>query len=210
LKRINVTKLYVPDTDLRSQIPDLVPVLSRRGPIRWELIAQQYDQLIRYATAINNRTASTEAILRRFTRAATHPTYQAMLEVGRAQRTIFLCRYLRSRDEQREVNAGLNVVESWNGANVQIHYGKAGDIASNRRDEQEMSVLCLHIAQAAMVHINTLMIQDVLAEDKWAGVLTTEDYRGLTPLIWAHVAMHGEFKLNMLNRLTLSSAVTES
>jgi len=58
-----------------------------------QLIAQQYDQLIKYATAINNRTASTEAILRRFTRAATpRPTYQAMLEVGRAQSTIFLCR----------------------------------------------------------------------------------------------------------------------
>jgi TnpA family transposase len=27
-----------------------------------------------------------------------------------------------------------------------------------------MSVLCLHIVQAAMVYINTLMIQDVLAE----------------------------------------------
>jgi TnpA family transposase len=39
------------------------------------------------------------------------------VEVGRAQRTIFLCRYLRSRDEQREVNSGLNVMESWNGAN---------------------------------------------------------------------------------------------
>jgi TnpA family transposase len=109
LKRINVTKLYLPDGEFRGQIPDLAPVLSRRGPIRWDLIAQQYDQLVKYATAINNRTATTEAILRRFTRAATHPTYQAMLEVGRAQRTIFLCRYLRSRDEQREVNSGLNV-----------------------------------------------------------------------------------------------------
>lgn len=167
LKRINHTKLYLPDAELRAQIPDLVPVLARRGSIRWDLISQQYDQLIRYATAINNRTASTEAILRRFTRAATHPTYQAMLEVGRAQRTIFLCRYLRSRDEQREVNSGLNVMESWNGANSQIHYGKAGDIASNRRDEQEMTVLCLHITQAAMAYINTLMIQDILADDGW-------------------------------------------
>jgi hypothetical protein len=26
-------------------------------------------------------------------------------------------------------------------------------------------------------------------------------YRGLTPLMWAHVAMHGEFKLNMNSRL---------
>jgi TnpA family transposase len=208
LKRLNHTKLYLPDAELRGRIPGLVPVLSRRGPIRWELIAQQYDQLIKYATAINNRTASTEAILRRFTRAATHPTYQAMLEVGRAQHTIFLCRYLRSRDEQREVNSGLNVVESWNGAGAQIHYGKAGDIASNRRDEQEMSVLCLHATRAAMVYINTLMIQDVLAEDEWSELFTPEDYRGLTPLIWAHVAMHGEFKLNMNNRLTLSSSTS--
>ncbi len=74
LKRFNHTKLHLPDAELRGRIRGLVPVLSRRGPIRWELIAQQYDQLIKYATAINNRTASTEAILRRFTRAATHHT----------------------------------------------------------------------------------------------------------------------------------------
>ncbi|MFE3785940.1 Tn3 family transposase [Amycolatopsis sp. NPDC059090] len=200
---MNVTKLCLPDAEFRAQIPDLAPVLSRRGPIRWDLIAQQYDQLVKYATAINNRTASTEAILRHFTRAATHPTYQAMLEVGRAQRTVFLCRYLRSRDEQREVNSGLDVVESWNGANAQIFYGKAGDIAANRRDEQEMSVRCLHIVQAAMVYINTLMIQDVLAEPEWAAVFGPADYRGPTPLMWAHVAMHGEFKLNMNSSLTL-------
>lgn len=115
-------------------------MLSRRRPIRWGLIAEQYDQLIKYATAIRAGTASTESILRRFTRAATHPTYQAMLEVGRAQKTIFRCRYLRDRDLQREINAGLNVAESWNRANAEIFYGKARDIASNRRDEQEMSV----------------------------------------------------------------------
>jgi hypothetical protein len=32
-----------------------------------------------------------------------------------------------------------------------------------------------------------------------------EDYHGLTLLTWAHVAMHGEFQLNMSNRLTLGS-----
>ena len=206
LKRINHAKLYLPHPEHRARVPDLGPVLSGRGPIRWELIAQQYDQLVRYAAAINNRTATTEAILRRFTRAATHPTYQAMLEVGRAQRTIFLCRYLRLRSEQREVNAGLNVVESWNGANAQIHYGKAGDIATNRRDEAEMTMLCLHILQAAMVYVNTLMIQEVLADPAWAATLGPEEYRGLTPLTWAHVAMHGEFKLNMTNRLTLGTS----
>jgi hypothetical protein len=107
------------------------------------------------------------------------------------------------RDLQREINSGLNVAESWNRANAEIFYGKARDIASNRRDEQEMSVLCLHILQTPMVYVNTLMLQDVLAEDEWPQLLTSEDYRGLTPLTWAHVATHGEFKLNMNSRLDL-------
>jgi TnpA family transposase len=57
-----------------------------------------------------------------------------LLEVGRAQKTIFLCRYLRDRDLQQGINSGLNVAESWNRANAEIFYGKARDIASNRRD----------------------------------------------------------------------------
>jgi hypothetical protein len=69
-----------------------------------------------------------------------------------------------------------------------------------------MSVLCLHATQAAMVYVNTLMIQDVLTDDEWLNTFTPEDYRGLTPLIWAHVAMHGEFKLNMNTRLTLGNS----
>jgi len=80
------------------------------------------------------RSTSPEAILRRFTRVATHPTYQAILEVGGAEETIFLCRYLRDRDPQREINSVLNVAESWHRANTEIFYGKARGIASNRRD----------------------------------------------------------------------------
>jgi hypothetical protein len=116
----------------------LAPALNR--PIRWDIIAEQYDQMIKYATAVRAGTASTEAILRRFQRTnSIHPTYQAMIEVGRAQRTIFVARYLRDRDLQREINEGLNVVESWNRANSVIFFGKGGDIATNRRDEQELS-----------------------------------------------------------------------
>ncbi|MFE0372308.1 Tn3 family transposase [Streptomyces tendae] len=59
-------------------------------PIRWEPIAQQYDQMIKYATAIRTRTASTEVILRRCNRDASHPTCAAMLEVARGQKAFFV------------------------------------------------------------------------------------------------------------------------
>lgn len=206
IKRINKVRLYRPVAGETDSYPGLAPVMMNRA-IRWDVIGEQYDQMIKYATAIRAGTASTEAILRRFTRAnAIHPTYQAMLEVGRAQKTIFVSRYLRSRDLQREINEGLNVVESWNRANSIIFYGKGGDIASNRRDEQELSVLCLRVLQSALVYVNTLMVQDILADENLAAALSAEDRRGLTPLFWTHVAPYGEVKLDMSSRLTLGGA----
>lgn len=204
IKQINKIRLYRPVTGQPDAYPQLTPALTR--PIRWDLIEQNYDQMIKYATAIRQGTASTEAILRRFTRSASHPTYQAMLEVGRAQRTIFVARFLRSRELQREITEGLNIVEAFNGTNSVIYYGKGGEIASNRQDEQEMTALCLRILQAALVYINTLMLQDVLAGDAWADMLTTEDRRGLTPLFWQHVLPYGEVKLDMTARLSIRTA----
>lgn len=112
-----------------------------------------------------------------------------------------VARYLRDRDLQREINAGLNVSESWNAGNLIIYFGKGGDIPANRRDEQELSVLCLRVLQAAVVYVNTLMVQDVLDEDLVE--LTPADRRGLTPLFWSNIAPYGEVRLNMNNRLAL-------
>jgi hypothetical protein len=47
------------------------------------------------------------------------------------------------------------------------------------------------------------MLQDVLGDPKWEAILTAEDKRGLTPLIWLHVLPYGEVKLNMRARLAL-------
>lgn len=45
------------------------------------------------------------------------------------------------------------------------------NLPSNRRDEQEMFVLCLRILQSALVYVNTLMLQDVLGEPEWSDLL---------------------------------------
>jgi len=56
----------------------------------------------------------------------------------------------------------------------------------------------------ALVYVNTLMVQDVLADDEWADRLTIADRRGLNPLFWTHVNSYGEIRLNMTRRLSLS------
>jgi TnpA family transposase len=70
-KQINVMKLYLPGKGDRFAYPLLRPALTR--PVRPELIENNYDMMIRYATAIRQGTASTEALLRRFQGETTHP-----------------------------------------------------------------------------------------------------------------------------------------
>jgi hypothetical protein len=66
-------------------------------------------------------------------------------------------------------------------------------------------VLCLRILQAALVYVNTLMLQDVLDDDGWEEALTPADRRGLTPLLWAHVLPYGEIRLDMQSQLVLGA-----
>jgi TnpA family transposase len=202
LKAIHSQKLYRPETGISEAFQNLQPVLTR--PINWELIRQQYDQMVKYATALRLGTAETEAILKRFTRNnLIHPTYQAFAELGKAIKTIFLCEYLDSEELRIEINEGLNVVENWNSAISFIFYGKSGEISTNRIEDQELSVLSLHLLQNCLVYINTLMIQRLLSQKKWFDSMTPEDFRALTPLIYAHVNPYGDFNLDMEERIQI-------
>ncbi|WP_198168311.1 Tn3 family transposase [Herbidospora yilanensis] len=95
------------------------------------------------------------------------------------------------------------MVEAWNRANAVLCYGRAGEISTNRREEVELTALCLRILQAALVYVNTLMLQEVLAEPGWATLLIPADRRGLTPLFWQHVRPYGEVRLNLGARLKI-------
>ena len=181
----------------------LEPLFAPR-PINWDLIIQHYDEMIKLATALKQRTAEPEAILRRFIKGQSHPVFAALLELGKAVKTIFLCKYLSDKDLRREINSGLNVIERWNGVNNFIFFGNGHELVSNRRDDHEISVLSLHLLQASMVYVNTLMIQDVLADQSWRKKMTLRDRVALNPLPHAHLNPYGAFDLDMTTRLPLN------
>ncbi len=86
-------------------------------------------------------------------------------------RTIFAC---DSAEEALRRETGLQVVENWNSANEVVFYGKDGKLTGPDRESVEVSMLALHLLQSCLVYVNTLLLQRVLADPKWAKRLTAE------------------------------------
>ncbi|GGJ56143.1 hypothetical protein GCM10010121_078420 [Streptomyces brasiliensis] len=94
-------------------------------------------------------------------------------------------------------------MENWNSANTVLHYGKDGALTGPDKEHAETSMLALHLLQSSLVHITTLLLQQVLAEPAWAQKLSDEDRRGPTTLFWSNVNRHGTFRLEIDKRLDL-------
>jgi TnpA family transposase len=202
LKGIGRQKLSRPEVGNPQAYTNLQPILTK--PINWELIRKHYDDIVKYTTALKLGTADAEAILSRFTKnGVKHPAFQAVLELGKVRKTIFLCEYLNSEALRREIGEGLNVIENWNSANDFIWYGKGGEIAINNKEDQEIAILSLHLLQICMVYVNTLLVQKILSEKEWIDKMQPEDFRGLTPLFYSHVNPYGRLILDMNERIII-------
>jgi TnpA family transposase len=199
LKRLKYERLYLLDKGMAGAFPNLAGVLTR--PIRWDLIAQQYDEMVKRAVALKTGTAMPEAILKRFNSYnMTHPTYKALTELGKVEKTIYLCcEYLSSLDLRYEVQEGLNLVERWNAANDFLYYGRQGIFATNSREQQEISTLSLQLHQNCLMLINTLLVERTLAQHRLLEQLSEDDRRAESPLFYEHVNSYGRFALD-LNR----------
>jgi len=66
----------------------------------------------------------------------------------------------------------LQVVEQWNSANGAIFYGKDAELTGPDRENQEVSMLALHLLQSALVLVNTRLVDRVLDGPDWAALMT--------------------------------------
>lgn len=204
LKAINKQKLYGVASGDKWKYQYISEII--KGGINWKLIEDNYNEAVKHLVALKLGIVEPDVLVKRFSNNNyEHPVYRTLLEIGKANKSIFLCKYLDSEDLRIEINEGLNVVERLNYIMDFIFYGKLGELTTNNIGDQELSILCLHLLQACIVYINTLIIQQVLSEPHWQNKLTPEDYRALTPLLSTHINPYGLFPIDFNQRILIYS-----
>ncbi len=202
LKNIHKQKLYMVSDSDKDVYTNLTTIL--KDSIQWKHIEEHYDEAVKHLVALKTGLVEADVFIKRFSKDNyKHPAYKALCEIGKAAKTIFLCDYLQHEELRIEINEGLNIVERLNSVMNFFFYGKLGEVNSNDPEEQELSILCLHLLQACAVYINTLLIQEILSDPMWRNRLTPEDYRALSPLIHSHFNPYGTFLLDLAKRLMI-------
>jgi TnpA family transposase len=203
-KALNKQKLSGVTAYDKTKYTNIADIIS--GSINWKIIEENYDEIVKYIVALRFGLVEPSVFIKRFSKDNyKHPVYKALMEIGKANKTIFLCECLKDEEIRIDIGEGLNVVERLNHIMDFIFYGKLGELKTNNTDDQELSVLCLHLLQVCMVYINTLIIQQVLSESHWKDRLDDADYRALSPLFSSHINPYGLFPIDLSQRIGIGS-----
>jgi TnpA family transposase len=86
--------------DREAAHPGLDPILT--GTVRAHLIGPAWDGVVRLAASMRTRTASPSLILHRLgSHARQNSRHQALAEIGRVRKTVFMLRYLEDAAYRR-------------------------------------------------------------------------------------------------------------
>lgn len=123
---------------------------------------------------------------------------QAIMEVGRVNKTLYLLNYIDDEDYRRRILTQLNRGKSRHAVARAICYGQRGEIRKRYREGQEDQLGALGLVTNAVVLWNTLYMQEALSWMRSNGEETgEEDIARLSPLMHGHINMLGHYTFTL-------------
>ena len=175
-----------------------------RHRLKLDLIARHWDDLLRVAASLTQGTVSASALMRTLqTSHQPSALAQAVRELGRIAKTLFLLAYLGDESYRRRILTQLNRGEGRHRLARAIFHGQRGELRQRYREGQEDQLGALGLVTNAVILWNTLYMQQAITALRAAGAeVRTEDIARLTPLGFEHINMHGRYQFTITEAMT--------
>jgi TnpA family transposase len=169
-----------------------------RHRVNTELIARNWDDLLRVAGSLARGTISASELIGSLLRSSRPSTLtRAIGELGRVAKTFYLLSYIDDETYRRRILTQLNRGESRHGVARAIFHGQRSEVRQRYREGQEDQLGALGLVVNVVVLWNTLYMDAAVAQLRRRGVETKpEDVARLSPL--------GHENINFLGRYSFA------
>lgn len=131
-----------------------------RGCINTQRAVQHWDDMLRIAGSLKLGTDRASELIRSLLKSE-RPSglAQAIMEIGRINKTLYLLNYIDDEDYRRRILTQLNSGEGRHSLVRTICYGQRGEIRKRYREGQEGQLSALGLVTNAVVLWNTVYMQ---------------------------------------------------
>ncbi len=193
MPRLNVSRQKLSKFDRTKSYGCLDAVIS--GTVDLPLIREQWDQLVRVAASLRNRTAPAHVVLQRLASSAPSDRLaKALTALGHALKSIYLLRYIHDLDLRARMQLQVNRGEGRHQLARRLFFANQGAFQTGDYDEIMNKATCLSLLSNAVVVWNTVQMGEILTQLRAAGeTITDDELARVSPMAFAHVIPNGTY-----------------
>jgi TnpA family transposase len=167
--------------------------------VNWKLIQDHWKELMQIALSIKAGKLMPSTLLRKLnSHSSKNRLHQALEELGRVGRTIFLLKYISDPATRQQITACTNIVEGYHKLLDWLFFGKNGAITENDPEEQEKRLKYLDLVASAVIFQNAVDISlavQALSDDGYP--INQEDLATMSPYIVQKHRRYGDLVVDM-------------
>lgn len=174
------------------------PLLTKT--VDFDIIEEQWDEMLRVAFSLKQRTAPAHVIVQRLTNSfPADRLSKAFTNLGRILKTQHILRYLADPQLRQTIQLQLNKGEYRHKLPRRIFFADQGEFTTGDYEEIMNKASCLSLVSNAILYWNTIKINDIVQTLRQQGeVVDDETLAHVSLLPFRHVIPNGTYFTNVI------------
>lgn len=191
IRNLGNRRLFVIDPD-----PAYEPLHALiAGSVNMDVIEQHWDEILRLKASIGAGLVPPSVILKKLAASPRQNRLnQAMREMGRIERSIFICDWLLDTKLRRRSHAILNKGESRHALARAVFLHQLGELRNRIAETMAYRASGLNLVINAIILWNTVYLSRAVDYVRGQGIVIPDELLSqVAPLPWVHIALTGDY-----------------